>query len=76
MRDLTAAENHQEGVGYLRLDNHKHVSHLMSLFFNANKRVKEFVKTKTKPEHIAFLQRILDIKEKALAELHSGENAK
>lgn len=48
----------------------------MALFFGSPSQVKDFVKTRTKDEHIQFLKKILDIKERQLADLHSGENAK
>lgn len=64
------------GTGYLRLDNHKHVEYLLGLFFNTAKRVKEFVKQKTKEEHISQIKRILEINERKLEDLISGDNAK
>lgn len=40
------------------------------------KRVKEFIKKKTKEEHIEFLKRTLETNERKLGDLLSGENTK
>jgi len=48
----------------------------MVLFFSSSSRVKDFVKNNTKEEQVRFLNRILEVKEKQLAELLSGESAK
>ena len=61
-------------MGYLRLDNHKHVNYLLILVSQNPRRVKEFVKRQQKEEHIVFLKKTLAANERKLGELLSGEN--
>jgi superfamily I DNA and/or RNA helicase len=65
-----------EGLGYLRLDNHKHVNYLLILVSQNPRTVKEFVKRRTKEEHMQFLKKGLAHNEQKLKELMSGEHQK
>ena len=48
----------------------------MTLFFQSPKQVKSFVKSKSKEEHIEYLNKLLKMFAKQYEEIQAGENAK
>lgn len=75
LNDIKSSKE-EEGGGYLTTTCPKHVQYLYKLVSHNVKRVKEFIKKKTKEEHVEFLKKTLEANERKLDELLSGENTK